>query len=136
MIYNWYDQNELNSIAPFEPKNNNNNSSTKVIKRGWWIRFPFDNDSFFHPSIVTTSGSEQTLTIPRLKFTWPVYKKKDFRQHFTINPLLAVLFYHCFSFFLVLLIPSCSKLLAIKGSSIQTRMTQNSMKNSSWSSSK
>ena len=85
----------------------------------------------FYPSLVTTSGSDQILFIPRLKFAWPACIK-DLQQNYRIKPLLAVLFY-CFSFFLVLLIPSCSKLVAIKDSS-NLRMT-NSMKLSSWSSS-
>ena len=85
----------------------------------------------FYPSLVTTSGSDQILFIPRLKFAWPACIK-DLQQNYRIKPLLAVLFY-CFSFFLVLLIPSCSNLVATKDSS-NNRMI-NSMKTSSWSSS-
>ena len=85
----------------------------------------------FYPSLATTSGSDQILFIPRLNFAWPACIK-DLQQNYRIKPLLAVLFY-CFSFFLVLLIPSCSNLVAIKDSS-NKRMI-NSMKTSSWSSS-
>ena len=83
-------------------------------------------------SLVTTSGSDQIIFIPRLKLVWPAESIKNLQQNNRIKPLLAVFFY-CFSFFLVLLIPSCSNLVAITGSS-NLRMT-NSMKLSSWSSS-
>ena len=111
----------------------------------WWKNFnitknvlPLKNRSnpifpFLSFTLVTTSGSDQIIFIPRLKLVWPAdIRIKDLQQNNKNIPLLAVLFY-CFSFFLVLLIPSCSNLVAITGSS-NLRMT-NSMKLSSWSSS-